>query len=66
MNRTVMSQSVRVCWVAMCALFFLGLGQAAGEDFAPVVREASFAAGGVVILDANVGDVRIRKASCGW
>lgn len=25
----------------------------------PVVREASFAAGGLVILDANVGDVRV-------
>jgi hypothetical protein len=59
MSRTVMSQSVRVGWVVMCAIFLLGLGQAVAEDFAPVVREASFAAGGVVILDANVGDVRV-------
>jgi hypothetical protein len=50
-----------VCWVVMCAFFLLGLGQpASAEDFAPVVRETSFAAGGVVILDANVGDVRVR------
>jgi hypothetical protein len=50
----------RICWVAIFALFVLVLGRAAAEDFAPVVREASFAAGGVVILDANVGDVRVR------
>jgi hypothetical protein len=35
------------------------LRQTWAEEFAPVVREASFAAGGVVILDANVGDVRV-------
>jgi hypothetical protein len=55
-----MSRYIHICWLAMCALFVLGLGQAVAEDFAPVVREASFAAGGVVILDANVGDVRVR------
>ena len=37
----------------------VSLRPALAEDFAPVVREASFAAGGVVILDANVGDVRV-------
>ena len=45
--------------VALCAFFFLSLGRAFAQDFAPVVREASFDSGGVVILDANVGDVRV-------
>jgi hypothetical protein len=31
----------------------------------PVVREAAFDAGGVVIVDANVGDVRVRPAEEG-
>jgi hypothetical protein len=30
------------------------------ESFTPVVREASFAAGGLVIVDANIGDVRVE------
>jgi hypothetical protein len=29
----------------------------------PVVREAAFDAGGVVIVDANVGDLRVRPAA---
>jgi hypothetical protein len=37
----------------------VGAGHARAETFDPVVREASFEAGGVVILDANVGDVRV-------
>jgi hypothetical protein len=37
----------------------VALRPALAETFDPVVREASFAAGGVVILDANVGDVRV-------
>jgi hypothetical protein len=60
-----MSRTIRVCWVAICAVFLLCLGRAFAEDFAPVVREASFAAGGVVILDANVGDVRVKPAEDG-
>jgi hypothetical protein len=45
--------------MTLCAVLLLNLRPALAEDFAPVVREASFAAGGVVILDANVGDVRV-------
>lgn len=54
-----MSRCTRFCWIAICLLMLLSLRPALAEDFAPVVREASFAAGGVVILDANVGDVRV-------
>jgi hypothetical protein len=64
-----MSRSMCICRTktfyggAICALFLvvlsLGLRRASAEDFAPVVREASFASGGVVILDANVGDVHV-------
>ena len=54
-----MSRCARFCWMALCILVFVSLRPAFAEDFAPVVREASFAAGGVVILDANVGDVRV-------
>jgi hypothetical protein len=43
----------------LCALMIVGPGHARAETFDPVVREASFEAGGVVILDANVGDVRV-------
>src|ERR1700722_11181629 len=54
----------KVFYVAMCGFFLtglsLGLQRASAEDFAPIVREASFASGGVVILDANVGDVHVR------
>jgi hypothetical protein len=46
-------------YAALGVFFFVSLGRALAEDFAPVVREASFAAGGVVILDANVGDVHV-------
>ena len=49
-------------YAALCGLLLLGCGCALAEDFTPVVREASFAAGGVVILDANVGDVRVQPA----
>jgi hypothetical protein len=54
-----MSRCARFCWIALCVLMLVSLRPAFAEDFAPVVREASFAAGGVVILDANVGDVRV-------
>ncbi|MDQ1450412.1 MAG: hypothetical protein QOK38_278 [Acidobacteriaceae bacterium] len=54
-----MSRSTRFCWIAVCVLMLFSLRQTWAEEFAPVVREASFAAGGVVILDANVGDVRV-------
>jgi hypothetical protein len=59
-----MSRMQRIGWalscaVTLCATILLGVGQARAENFDPVVREASFAAGGVVILDANVGDVRV-------
>jgi hypothetical protein len=54
-----MSRCARFCWIALCVLMLVGLRPVLAEDFAPVVREASFAAGGVVILDANVGDVRV-------
>jgi hypothetical protein len=57
-----MSRNMSVCWVVVCAVFLLGIGRAVAEDFTPVVREASFAAGGVVILDANVGDVRVKPS----
>jgi hypothetical protein len=46
----------------LCALLLCSLGRIFAEDFSPVIREASFAAGGVVILDANVGDVRVMPA----
>jgi hypothetical protein len=52
----------RICCVALCSLILPALGHIYAESFAPVVREASFAAGGVVILDANVGDVRVMPA----
>jgi hypothetical protein len=54
-----MSRRTPVFSVALCALILLTLRPALGESFDPVVREASFAAGGVVIVDANVGDVRV-------
>ena len=54
-----MSRYTRFGWIALCVLMLVSLRPALAEDFAPVVREASFAAGGVVILDANVGDVRV-------
>ena len=60
-----MSRRMHICWVAVCAVFLLGIGRALAEDFTPVVREASFAAGGVVILDANVGDVRVKPTEDG-
>jgi hypothetical protein len=50
------------CYAVLCALLLLGCGRAFAEDFTPVVREASFAEGGVVILEANVGDVRVQPA----
>ena len=54
-----MSRCARFCWIALCVLMLVSLQSVLAEEFAPVVREASFAAGGVVILDANVGDVRV-------
>jgi hypothetical protein len=59
-----MSRGMGVCrskffYAGLCVFFLVGLGRVRAEDFAPVVREASFAAGGVVILNANVGDVRV-------
>jgi len=62
MSRFMRDRS-KVFYVAMCGFFLtglsLGLQRASAEDFAPIVREASFASGGVVILDANVGDVHV-------
>lgn len=60
-----MSRSMSACWVVVCAVFLLCIGRAVAEDFTPLVREASFAAGGVVILDANVGDVQVKPAEDG-
>jgi len=61
-----MNHSTRACWpvklclTVVCAAALVGCGRAAyAQNFEPVTREASFAAGGVVILDANVGDVRV-------
>lgn len=54
-----MSRCTRICLIALCALMLLSLRPVLAESFDPVVREASFAAGGVVIVDANVGDVRV-------
>jgi hypothetical protein len=61
-----MSHSTKACWpmklclTVVCATALLGYeGTAYAQNFEPVTREASFAAGGVVILDANVGDVRV-------
>lgn len=47
---------------SLCAVLLFSFGSALAEDFTPVVREASFADGGVVILDANVGDVHVIPA----
>ena len=30
-----MSRSMRICWVAVCAVFLLGIGRALAEDFTP-------------------------------
>jgi hypothetical protein len=54
-----MSRFSRFCWIGLCALMLLSLRPAFAENLDPVVREASFSAGGVVIVDANVGDVRV-------
>jgi hypothetical protein len=54
-----MSRCTRFFSMGLCALILLTLRPALAESFDPVVREASFAAGGVVIVDANVGDVRV-------
>jgi hypothetical protein len=47
---------------SLCIVLPFSFGRALAEDFTPVVREASFADGGVVILDANVGDVHVMPA----
>jgi hypothetical protein len=54
----------RCCWLLSCALVFclLTLRSSRAESFPPVVREASFAAGGLVIVDANIGDLRVEPA----
>jgi hypothetical protein len=49
----------------VCALVLAGAGRVLAENFTPVVREASFAEAGVVILDANVGDVHVRPLEQG-
>lgn len=54
-----MSRYTRFFSIGLCALILLTMLPALAESFEPVVREASFAAGGVVIVDANVGDVRV-------
>lgn len=55
-----MKRIVKLSWTAVCLLLLMGVGRALAEDYTPVVREAGFDAGGVVILDANIGDVRVR------
>jgi hypothetical protein len=56
----VLGHAMLRCAMMLCAVVLLsGIGRALAENFDPVVREASFEAGGVVILDANVGDVRV-------
>ena len=54
----------RCCLLLSCALVFclLALRSSWAESFPPVVREASFAAGGLVIVDANIGDLRVEPA----
>jgi hypothetical protein len=54
-----MKRVMKLISFAVCLFLLLGMGSAFAEDYTPVVREASFDAGGVVILDANVGDVRV-------
>jgi hypothetical protein len=54
-----MSRCSRFYWTALCILVLLGMQPALAESFDPLVREASFAPGGVVIVDANVGDVHL-------
>ena len=48
--------------IGLCIVILLGLCHGFAEDYAPVVREASFDPGGVVILDANIGDVHVVPA----
>jgi hypothetical protein len=51
---------IALCWAVMCiAALFRFEPAAYSQSYEPVVREASFASGGVVIMDANVGDVRV-------
>jgi hypothetical protein len=59
MSRLRRMRSALSCAMMLCAGILLAGGPALAENFEPVVREASFEAGGVVILDANVGDVRV-------
>ncbi|HEX6771361.1 MAG TPA: hypothetical protein VF126_04995 [Acidobacteriaceae bacterium] len=54
-----MRRNLKFGWAAVFVLLLLSLGRALAEDYTPVVREASFDVGGVVILDANIGDVRV-------
>jgi hypothetical protein len=61
-----MSYSTKACWpvklclTVVCATALLGCERTSyAQNFEPVTREASFEAGGVVILDANVGNVRV-------
>ena len=60
-----MSRWMYAFWVMLCALVLPGAGRAFAENFTPVVREASFAEAGVVILDANVGDVHVMPMEQG-
>ena len=54
----------RCCGLSFGALVFCFMALRSGwaESYAPVVREASFAAGGLVIVDTNVGDVHVEPA----
>jgi hypothetical protein len=54
----------RWCGLLFCALIVsvIALRPCWAESYTPLVREASFAAGGLVIVDANIGDVRVQPA----
>ena len=52
-------------WVVLCALVLAGAGRALRRTSLSIVREASFAEAGVVILDANVGDVHVMPMEQG-
>lgn len=47
------------------AVMALSTSSALAADSTPATREAAFAEGGLVILDANVGDVQVMPAAAG-
>jgi hypothetical protein len=54
-----MKRIMKFSCAMVCVWLLLGLGRALAEDYTPIVREAPFDAGGVVILDENIGDVHV-------